>query len=600
MIDAWQRFVAGEQDVAMDPRILASWQRSRAAGVVSDTPSFRETDDRDLQRRLAISTGLVGAVAPHLGWLSRTLATIDHATCIVDEDGIVLWSTGSAALLDRLHMHRGFDWSERRMGTNGAGTAIATASSIAIRDGQHYCRAWHDLTGLGVSLVDPDGDRRGAIGLVTQMGDSDRERLLAMEHIGHALERELALVYAEARSRRLRVRAERMRDAIAALSRALSPDEIVDSVLDHGLPALRASCGGVWLVSGGNELRLAGSRDSVWRTHHGVAPISARLGFAEAFRTGKLVVVESPEELARIGGDLHPALREIGARAFVPLRIDARMIGVLAIGVPDWRIFDDDDRVLMHELGDHCAHALERASLYTSQQAAERATAARDELLGLVSHHLRSPLALVATSSEILTSLVGADAPRDAILQHASQIGDAARRMSSLVRNLLEAGRLDAGSLRVELRNVPVAEVLAQIVRTLEPTLELRGHRIELSIEEPLVTVCDPELAAIAMTNLVENAVKFSPPGDTIVLRVRREGDRAHVCVIDSGPGIAPHELPRVFERYYQATGPRGEGVGLGLYLARTLIEAQHGAIRAESRVGHGSEFCCELPLATA
>ncbi|MGE3767550.1 MAG: GAF domain-containing protein, partial [Kofleriaceae bacterium] len=559
MIDAWQRFVAGEQDVAMDPRILASWQRSRAAGVVSDTPSFRETDDRDLQRRLAISTGLVGAVAPHLGWLSRTLATIDHATCIVDEDGIVLWSTGSAALLDRLHMHRGFDWSERRMGTNGAGTAIATASSIAIRDGQHYCRAWHDLTGLGVSLVDPDGDRRGAIGLVTQMGDSDRERLLAMEHIGHALERELALVHAEARSRRLRVRAERMRDAIAALSRALSPDQIVDSVLDHGLPALRASCGGVWLASGGNELRLAGSRDSVWRTHHGVAPISARLGFAEAFRTGKLVVVESPEELARIGGDLHPALREIGARAFVPLRIDARMIGVLAIGVPDWRTFDDDDRVLMHELGDHCAHALERASLYTSEQAArataERATAARDELLGLVSHHLRSPLALVATSSEILTSLVGADAPGDAILQHASQIGDAARRMSSLVRNLLEAGRLDAGSLRVELRNVPVADVLAQIVRSLEPTLDLRGHRIELSVEEPLVTVCDPELATIAMTNLVENAVKFSPPGDTIVLRVRREGDRAHVCVIDSGPGIAPHELPRVFERYYQATG---------------------------------------------
>lgn len=603
MVEAWRRFIAGEQDVAVEPDILASWRRCRAAGVAPNAPVFREIEERELQRRLAVTTGLVGAVVPHLIWLSTTLAGVDHATCVIDEDGIVLWSTGSAGLLDRLRMRRGVDWSERHMGTNGAGTALATGGSIAIRDGHHYCRTWHDLTGLGVSLIDPDGDRRGAIGLITAMADSDLGRLLAVRHIGHALERELALVHAEARSRRLRARAERMRDAIAALSRALSPDEIVDAVLEQGVLALRVNYGGVWLASAGDELKLAGDRDSFWRAHHRNIPSSARLGPAEAFRTGELVAIESPEDHARIAADLGPEIDVLGSRAFVPLAIDGRAIGVLGLGVREWRAFDDDDRVLVRELGDHCAHALERARLYASEQAArsdaERATAARDELLVMVSHHLRSPLAVVATSSEILTRLIGENAP-SAILQQANQIGDAARRMSALVRNVLEAGRIDAGSIRVELQPVAIANLLDQIVHGLGPTLQLHGHRIELRIDEPLVAVCDPELASIALTNVIENATKFSPQGADIVLRVRREGAHAHVCVVDAGPGIAPSDLSRVFERYYQATSPRREGVGLGLYLARTLIEAQRGAIRAESRIGHGSEFCCELPLATA
>ena len=430
-IESWQRFVRGETSPEVEVQILDSWRRSRKAGVDHHTPVFREIPELELERRVATHASTVDALVPHLTWLSSTMGAVQHVAGIVDRDGIVLWATGTPSLVDRMRIKRGIDWSEQSMGTNGAGTALATGHPIIVRNSQHYCRAWHDVSGVAAPVHDAAGEQIAALELVTEAADVGTGHLLAMRHIAHVLDSELARAQAE---------------------------------------------------------------------------------------------------VARV--------------------------------------------------------------------AAERTAIARNELLELVSHHLRSPLARVTTSSEILCEMLETGAPAEPVLRHSRPINDAAQRMAALVRNLLEASRLEAGSVPITRRAVPMRELLDELAAGLDASVHLRGQRVDVRCDEALVAWCDRDLTAVALANLVENALKFSPEGTTITIRAQRERANAHICIIDQGPGIEPGELARVFERYYQGGASRREGIGLGLYLARSLIESQSGAIRAESRLGHGSEFCCELPLA--
>lgn len=356
----------------------------------------------------------------------------------------------------------------------------------------------------------------------------------------------------------------------------------------------------------GHALDLAGAvglSDASIARYRRVA-LDAPLAIAEAARRGTLVLVESIADHVRHFPDLAPDQAfSSGARACVPLALGGKIIGVLGVSLHDWRPFTCEERTLMLALADHCAEALERARLYfgerTAREAAERAAIARDELMATVSHHLRSPLAIVASSTHILQELLDSPTPRlDELGTHARQIADATHRMSSLVSNLLDTARVDAGSLRIAPARVDLSDVLDEVMSILAPNARRRGQTFLFRADERLVVTCDRDLTVVALSNLVDNAIKFSPDGATIAIRVRAERGNAHICIVDEGPGIAPEDLPRVFQRYWQAPGTARHGLGLGLYIARTYLEAQGGHIRADSKPGHGSEFCFELPLA--
>lgn len=192
-VDAWRQFVAGDRDLAIAEELLASWKRSRAAGVDPEAPAFHRVPERDVEHRLAIHGALVGIAASHLSWLSRELDDEVHAVCVVDADGIVLWATGEAALLERMRMSTGYDWSEARMGTNGAGTPIATGDAITLGRGEHYCRLWHDLASVGTAVKGRAGDVLGAIELVSPACAQAGARSLAVAHVGRAIQREHAV-----------------------------------------------------------------------------------------------------------------------------------------------------------------------------------------------------------------------------------------------------------------------------------------------------------------------------------------------------------------------------------------------------------------------
>jgi signal transduction histidine kinase len=178
-----------------------------------------------------------------------------------------------------------------------------------------------------------------------------------------------------------------------------------------------------------------------------------------------------------------------------------------------------------------------------------------------------------------------------AVMQRATQ------RMNRLVEDLLEVVRQESGKMTLVLEEASVTHILEQ-------TVEMCGtaateHDISLEVHEApqdLLVIADEERIMQVMGNLVGNALKFVPRGGSIVLECKRKGDEAVFAVIDSGPGIAPEDLEHLFEKFWQRRRADHRGVGLGLTIARGIVEAHGGRIWAESTVGSGSTFYFTLP----
>jgi len=214
------------------------------------------------------------------------------------------------------------------------------------------------------------------------------------------------------------------------------------------------------------------------------------------------------------------------------------------------------------------------------------------EFVGLVSHELMNPITALALQAELM-QMTGAYSEKavGAILGQAKQL-------ERLVGDLLDVSRLAAGRLRlrpVETDLVALARTAAEEAQLLSP-----GHHVRLHAPRwPLVGRWDPGRLQQVLGNLLSNAIKYSPPEREIVVQVEDLGAEACVAVLDHGAGIAPDALPHLFERFYRAQGAHEsaiKGLGLGLYIARSLVEAHGGTISAESQPGAGSTFRFTLP----
>ncbi len=218
------------------------------------------------------------------------------------------------------------------------------------------------------------------------------------------------------------------------------------------------------------------------------------------------------------------------------------------------------------------------------------------EFLSVISHELRAPVAAI---KGFITTLLSNhrqwdDQEREAFLANVNENVD---RLSRIFENVLEMGRLDKG---LEPHRRPTR--LVTLVQRVLHDLSFQPSRCELVNEVPAYlppVAIDPLRIERVLRNLVENAIKFSPAGGKICVFARLMEDEIEVGVQDQGIGIAPEHLPYIFERFYQAdrTGPYKEGIGLGLYIAKELVQAHGGQIRAESQVGHGTTMRFTLPL---
>jgi signal transduction histidine kinase len=210
-----------------------------------------------------------------------------------------------------------------------------------------------------------------------------------------------------------------------------------------------------------------------------------------------------------------------------------------------------------------------------------------------VSHDLRTPLHVIVGQATILARR--AEAPE--LRQRADAILASAERMSRLIGDLVDAARIEAGHLDLRLEPLDLATFVLGWKERVAGALQVERVRLEMPPSVPAVRA-DPARVDQILANLVSNALKYSLPDSEVHVALTSTGAGLRLAVSDVGPGIPPEEVPRVFERYYRAKGSaRAEGLGLGLFITRNLVEAHGWSLELRSEVGRGSVFTVVVPL---
>jgi signal transduction histidine kinase len=229
---------------------------------------------------------------------------------------------------------------------------------------------------------------------------------------------------------------------------------------------------------------------------------------------------------------------------------------------------------------------------------ADEALATRDEFLGIVGHDLRNMLASVIGAAALIEKADTTKNPTETIRTCAQRISRSGARMNRLVGDLLDVASIEAGALAVTREPGNPAEVMQEAVDAFQPQATTCDITLVAEAIPPLPIVAfDAARVFQVLANLLSNAIKFTPPKGRVVVRVERIDDEVRFGVSDTGAGIAPEKLEEVFQRFHQLDSKDRRGVGLGLYISKSIVQGHGGRIWAESELGKGSTFYFTLRI---
>jgi PAS domain S-box-containing protein len=318
---------------------------------------------------------------------------------------------------------------------------------------------------------------------------------------------------------------------------------------------------------------------------------------AEAIRTGHIVRVSADSPQAPLDDliDIFGKLPRDGV--ILPLVARGQRLGVMAL-YRESLLYSDNEVFLAEEIARRAALAIDNARLYDLVHVGIRA---RDDMIGIVAHDLRNPVNAVKMLTGVMLDHQREEPLSSEIVEYATVIRQAAEQMDSLIRDLLDVTRVEAGRLRVDAIVENTEELLSDALRTLAPVANQKSVRLRLSAHDDLPPVlADRERIAQAISNLVGNAVKFSEAGSEIHVGVSVEPREVVFSVRDTGHGMTPEQLSHAFDRFWQSSRTDRQGAGLGLAITKGIVEAHGGRIWAESRAGEGSTFFFTLPSASS
>ena len=474
------------------------------------------------------------------------------------------------------------------------------------------------------SLMSVPLTARGAVNGVlslTRLGDDsvgygEDDLALAVDlafRIAHAIDN--ARLYrleqlARAATERAADRTERLLRVSAALASAVTREEVAETVLRAGIAAVGAAAGALGVLVDNNtrleRLAMIGYPTEISEaTLH--VPLDDLGPIATTARTGEAIWLETNDALFSQYPQLDsiPARRAFGAAVSIPIDVAGRVIGVMSYRYREERPFDAGDRDLMRAIARQCGIALERARLYESEHLAraeaEAAVRARDEFLSIASHELKTPVAALKASAQLLQRRLERGSLDPDYLARTLEIFDeTSDRLTRLTSDLLDVSRLRTGNLTLVRRPVDPRALVENVLRQLGDQLGQHHQVIVRAEEQPLVVPADAVRIEQVLANLLENAAKYSPAGGEIVVEVRAHRDGVEISVHDPGIGLPSGATETIFEPFGRAPNAAVSGIpgmGLGLHICRTIVEQHGGRIQAESSgEGQGSTFSIWLP----
>ncbi|HEY6958298.1 MAG TPA: ATP-binding protein [Candidatus Limnocylindria bacterium] len=505
----------------------------------------------------------------------------DYAIFLLDPDGYVRsWNAGAERIKgyradEIIGQHFSVFYPERDRARDKPGHALSVASS----EGRYEDYDWR---------VRKDGTQFWANVVITALRDE------AGELVGYAkVTRDLTE----------RKRADDERASLEAVTTEalahLDLEGLLSALLERIASALSADTVAVLLLEEKENVLVARAARGIEEEVERGVRIPIGHGFAGRIASEARPVVLEDVEHSTV---LNPLLREKGIRSLVgvPLIARGRVIGVLHVGSLALRRFQPRDVQFLEIVADRVALAVEHARLYeearqarSEANAAEQALRLRDEFISIAAHELKTPMTSAKAAAQLVTRSFRAT-PLTPTQQRSLEIIDRQiTKLARLVVQLLDTVRIESGKLQIDRAQVDLVRLVQAVANDARVLTE--RHEIVVDAPDELMANIDELRIEQVVTNLLDNAIKYTPEGGRIDVRVKPSGANVVITVRDRGLGVPPEHRNRLFDRFYQAH-PDRSGMGLGLYITRQIVERHGGTIYAEAPSDGGTRFVVSIP----
>jgi PAS domain S-box-containing protein len=581
---------------------------------------------RDVSERVALEQ----AVAAHAAQLDAIFGAAADMVVVYDRDGMVLRANPAlerALGLDSLPEYQTLSLAERAQRIelhDVSGRPLAPEEMPAQRiirgevlegaaaddllvttvDGRELVLNWS-----GAPIFDGDGHAVGAVCIFRDVTERralelrTREALTALLAMAEALvqpvdDEETALEAPDTTTQRLA--------------------ELTRSVLDSRHVSIATFDAATGLLHARAAVGLSPDEEQAWRARvEGTRP-EAHLSPDDLLQlaAGEVLLVDS---LDPPRSD-HPGVQLHHIQVDVPMLLGGTIVGALTVDFGEGHYLETEEMEVGLAIGRLGALVIDRAQLLREREMAQanalawqQASQRMDEFMGLVSHELRTPLTIIKANLQLAdrrlrraaTGDLGANANAKRVLNELRAALErtlvASERQERLILDLLDASRINEGKLELRLDRTDLAAVVREEASELRLTHPERVISVAVP-DQPMYVTADRDRIVQVLSNYLSNALKYSADGQPIIITARVQGSEAYVEVRDHGLGIAPEELPRIWDRFYRPPGTQhvsgsGLGLGVGLFICRDIIERHGGRVGVESAVGKGTSFWFTLPL---
>jgi K+-sensing histidine kinase KdpD len=396
------------------------------------------------------------------------------------------------------------------------------------------------------------------------------------------------------------VRLARLVEISVTLNSTLEPERLLRFIIQSAADLLESEAASILLVDDNtHQLYVAAATGSA-SAELSKIPVPLETSIAGAiFRDDRpLIINEVSRDLEEVG---QKARLQVRSLIGVPMRIHDQVIGVLEAVNKRVGVFEEADLQTLSIIASQAAVAMHNARLVQELQEAYAELGKLDKLksdfIAVASHELRTPLGLVLGYASILRDEAG-----ESTSEHAEVVLNSALRMRALIEDMTNMNLLQVGAAELVLERRPLQPVAEAAFDDVRKLLEAKGQIPRLQMpQDELVAMVDGSKLGMALANLLNNAIRFTPAGNEITLLLERHGAEAWLRVQDEGAGIPVDQLDRIFQQFYQVEDHmtrRHEGMGLGLAIVRAIAHAHGGRVWAESQgPGSGAVFTIALPL---